>query len=41
MQRDLSFRESFTYDSEFIKFKGGELKCDFANLLSCRHYFML
>lgn len=22
--RDLSFREKFTYDSEFIKFKGGE-----------------
>ena len=24
--RDLSFRESFTYDSDFIKFKGGVLK---------------
>ena len=26
MQRDLSFRHSFTYDSEFIKFKGGKIK---------------
>ena len=24
--RDLSFRESFTYDNDFIKFKGGVLK---------------
>lgn len=24
--RDLSFREKFTYDSEFIKFKGGRMK---------------
>lgn len=41
MQRDLSFRHSFTYDSEFIKFKGGKIKCCFANLLSYRHYTML
>lgn len=26
MQRDLSFRHSFSYDSEFIKFKGGKIK---------------
>ena len=32
--RDLSFRKYFSYDNEFVKFKGGG-RCDCVNLLLC------